>query len=158
MREYLRATIFICAEYKMGDASANTFHDIKKRILDANDLELHFVALVVFNELATRRLGPDSLVLDPSGCAVTVAKKPPRATKTPKKVIAPKQAAVNEMFQATEGATAPIEIGEDVELSEEDIVEIDTHTHSLSPEPASDPRPVPERKVPLPKAKGAMRH
>lgn len=128
-------------------SAANSFHDIKHRILDANDLELHFVALVVFNELATRRLGPDSLVLDPSGCAVTVTKKVARP-KTTKKAITPKQAAVNEMFSHTlndAGDIVPppvIELGDTVELSEEEIIEIQP-TNSVSPDPPSDPRPIP---------------
>jgi hypothetical protein len=126
----------------MAGHSANSFHDLKQRILDANDLELHFAALIVFNELATRRLGPDSLVMDPSGCAVVTKKAPRKPT--------PKRKPVE----------AAITVGEDVDLEAGSIVDLfdespsSPHVASASPEPPSDPRPVPKKK-PDTKAKNA---
>lgn len=146
----------------MADSQANSFHDIKKRILEANDLELHFVALVVFNELATRRLGPDSLVLDASGCAI-IAKKPVVRAKTPRRTKAVVLAETTEgpaaATQADVDAMYHLNIGEDLELGPDDYDEVVAGA-SVSPDPPSDPRPVPERKekkVPIPKPKGAMR-
>lgn len=125
-------------------AATNTFQDIKQRILDANDLELHFVALIVFNELATRRLGPDSLALDASGCHVTVAKKVVARAKTPKK----KQDAVDAMFKLTIGEDLPPpETDSLVGFNDEDTV----ITGSVSPDPPSAPRPVPAKKAPVKK-------
>jgi hypothetical protein len=115
---------------------ANSFNDLKQRILDANDLELHFAALIIFNELATRRLGPDSLVLDPSGCAVTVTKKAPRKA-TPKRK--PHEPAI------TIGGDVDLEAGSIVDLFDE-AEGVSPHVASVSPEPSSDPRPVPTKK------------
>ena len=116
--------------------SANSFHDLKQRILDANDLELHFAALIVFNELATRRLGPDSLVLDASGCAV-VTKKTPRKPTPKRKPVEP-----------------AITVGDDVDLEPGCVVDlfdesegVSPHVASASPEPSSEPRPVPKKKT-----------
>lgn len=140
------------------------FEDLKRNCLDASDFELHFAALVVFNELTTRRLG-GNMALDVSGNAVVIVPTPLRKSraKTPKKAIAAgagvKQEEVDAMFQP------PIVIGDNVELGEVSAPPFDSQEtdlreyHSVSPDPPSDPIPVPkEKKVPIPKPKGAMRH
>lgn len=144
------------------------FEDLKQNCLDASDFELHFAALVVFNELTTRRLG-GNMALDASGNAVVLVPTPGRKVraKTPKKAIAAgaaggagaKQEDVQAMFQP------PIVIGDDVELGEVSAPPFDSQEtesreyQSVSPDPPSDPIPVPkEKKVPIPKPRGAMRH
>lgn len=138
------------------------FEDLKQRCFDASDFELHFAALVVFNELTTRRLG-GSMALDASGNAVVLVPTPTRKAraKTPKKAIAAgaKQEDVDAMFQP------PLVIGDDVELGEVSAPPFDSQEtesreyQSVSPDPPSDPIPVPkEKKVPIPKPRGAMRH
>ena len=133
------------------------FSDLKQRCLEASDFDLHYAALVVFNELTTRRLG-GKMATDASGNAIVVVTSPVRKSrvKTPKKLVgdvvdtapkSPKQAAVNEMF-----GTARLQIGEElsgIHLGEEVFIAsappIDSQEsyQSISPEPSSDPRPIP---------------
>lgn len=131
------------------------FDTLKDDCLKASDFELHFAALVVFNELTTRRIG-GSLSFDPSGNAVVLSpilKKSVARTKTPKKIVGggiTKQEAANEMFLV--GRSDALEIGEDVEL--DGVINVPTAPpldsqdsyHSVSPDPASDPRPIPPKK------------
>lgn len=130
------------------------FGDLKQRCLEASDFDLHYAALVVFNELTTRRLG-GKMATDASGNAIVVVTSPVRKSrvKTPKKLVgevvdtapkSPKQTAVNAMF----GAAERLQIGE--ELSGEEVfvasappLDSQDSYQSVSPEPSSDPRPIP---------------
>jgi hypothetical protein len=121
------------------------FDTLKKDCLDATDFELHFAALVVFNELTTRRLG-GNMTTDASGNAVvivpTTARKP--RTKTPKKAIGDKHdephPPVSDQF-----FHPPIVIGDEVELGGVATAPPEDESQeyqSISPEPHSDPRPI----------------
>lgn len=85
------------------------FESLKLDLLSASDLDLHYAALVVFNELSTRRLG-GKMGIDASGNALVVVDSPQRRVraKTPKKVT--KQEDLNEMFAGA------LVIGEEVDL------------------------------------------
>lgn len=126
------------------------FENLKEELLRASDLELHYAALVVFNELSTRRLG-GKMGMDASGNALVVVDSPPRKNvraKTPKKVAGGKQEAIDDMFAGS------LVIGEEVELPPDALVpsappvESQESYASVSPEPTSEPRPIPATKKP----------
>ena len=147
------------------------FEELKRSCLEANDFDLHYAALVVFNELTTRRLG-GKMSFDASGNALVVVGSPIRKTaaprvKTPKKIAetatattASKQQIVNDMFLSDGpglngmffGDGPGLSLGAEVDLEAGDVVHVHATAppadsqesyHSVSPEPSSDPRPIP---------------
>jgi hypothetical protein len=128
-------------------AVAMVFENLKTELLSASDLELHYAALVVFNELSTRRLG-GKMGMDASGNALVVVDSPPRKnvrSKTPKKVT-PKQDAIDDMFAATLVFGDPIELPADALFPTAPPMDSQESHASVSPEPTSDPRPIPATK------------
>jgi hypothetical protein len=122
------------------------FESLRADLLAASDFDVHFAALCIFHELTARRLG-GKMTLDTSGNAVVVVDSPvvkKSRAKTPKKIASPKQDAVDAMFDPA----LKLMIGEellDAEAEALEAVVIADSQGSVSPDPPSDPRPIPKK-------------